>query len=73
MSGAPHRLDGHKIDDLADAIDSQQACNEDIGIRQVELFALYAGHVRRRDARVMPVLGGHQVFGTVKLHRGLPV
>ncbi len=30
MSGAPHRLDGHKIDDLADAIDSQKARDEDM-------------------------------------------
>jgi hypothetical protein len=42
-------LDGHKIDDLTYTIYSQKACNDDIGVWKIQLFAFHTRRLRRSD------------------------
>src|SRR5579884_2217229 len=42
-------LDGHEVGDLGHAIDSKEACNEDICIGQVKLFMAHTWRIGRRD------------------------
>src|SRR6266446_6271398 len=54
VGSAPHLFDGHKIDDLTDAIHSQKTRDEDVSVWQIELFAPHARCVRRCDTEEAP-------------------
>src|SRR5205823_9821120 len=76
VSSAPHRLDGHEIDDLTHAIHSQKARDEDISIWQIELFALHTRRIRRSDAEKAPFLSIKQSpedAGSVKTRDTAPI
>src|SRR5436190_6808155 len=76
VSGTPHRLDGHKIDDLTYAIHSQKARDENIGIWQIELFALHPRRIRRSDAEKATFLSikqGPEDAGSVKTRDTAPI
>ena len=47
--GGPHLLDGHKIGNLANPINTEKAGEQDVGFGKIELLTFDSIHFGRRD------------------------